>query len=115
MAVSITFTAENFDDFSAQVEDFFGDCYASYKATPQAIIDAKADPFPASDNVGAEPEPAKLEEADVRKRITDALAKAGGDKTAVVALLDKFGAKTVKQLKPEQYAEFMAQSEGLVA
>ena len=95
--------------------------YAAITVPPTSVAVAP-DPFPPSDDVGTEPEPATVVElgyskADVRQRCDAILAKLGNtDGVKVIQkLFAKFGAKSLPQLKSEHYAEFMADSEGLLS
>jgi hypothetical protein len=66
---------------------------------------------PAPTAAPATPPAASPAPADAYKPVGDAIAKkvADGHKPAAVALLAKFGAKSGKELKPEQYDTFMAE------
>ena len=65
---------------------------------------------PAPTAAPATPPAASPAPADAYKPVGDAIAKkvADGHKPAAVALLAEFGAKSGKDLKPEQYPDFMA-------
>ena len=67
--------------------------------------EAKADPSPASTQTDAPSVEEPIPYDEVRKRILDIGAKKSRD--AVLELLSEFGVSGGKDLKPEQYAEFV--------
>jgi hypothetical protein len=71
---------------------------------------AKAETAPAAPAAKAAPSPAPAPATDAYAPVSAAIsaAVAAGHKPALIAFLSQFGVKTGKELKPEQYAEFMA-------
>jgi hypothetical protein len=72
--------------------------------TPTATVTATPDPAATAPAESAVESPSEVT-YDVVAKAT--LAKMKTDKAAVLAAVAKFGAKNAKELKPEQYADFL--------
>jgi predicted component of type VI protein secretion system len=80
-------------------------------AQEQPSGEAKAEPTSASTEAAASDEPIPYDE--VRKRILEIGAKKSRD--AVLELLSEFGVSGGKDLKPDQYAEFVEAADKVLA
>jgi hypothetical protein len=86
---------------------------AQLQAIAQAEERAKADVAPATKADVSSDSSTVIEYPVVSAAITAAVGKHGRD--AVIALLEPFKAKSGKDLKPEQYAEFLEKLSGIGA
>lgn len=106
--IDVSFCGDTMEEIRAQVRDFLGD------VTSTIVIDKVAPPKIATTPQASAP---VATGAISYQQVVDkgqALVKAKG-KPALVAVLATFNAKGGKELKEEQYAEFMQKADAALA